>query len=338
MQLESAVEQFLEQRRLSGRAVNTICLYRRELTTWRRWREGQGLEAVTERIDLVELRGFFTYLRDTHTPHQDNPCRPAQVGKRLAPATIDSYWRTLRAFWRFLDGARLLTLEQREEFNPLQIPRPFVEEPPREACDDEIFDRLLAACGDGQTEHSARNRAICLLLYESGMRIAELCSMDDDRIWLTQFRARIRGKGGKWRPVFWQTRGASALARYILLRRGKSGGPQPLFRGCSSRNNGGRLTPDAVRNSIKRLAHDAGIKLPPGAPLHFLRHGFAHAALEHGADISEVSELLGHASLTTTMRYLREDEDGRQERYERIFSRAKRPARGGFRRSMTVNQ
>ena len=80
-----------------------------------------------------------------------------------------------------------------------------------------------------------------------------------------------------------------------------------------------------MRSLIKRIAADAGIALPKGAPLHCLRHGFAHAALGNGADISEVSQLMGHASIITTMEYLRDDDDRLHDAYDRIFRQTAKP-------------
>ena len=62
--------------------------------------------------------------------------------------------------------------------------------------------------------------------------------------------------------------------------------------------------------------------LPKGAPLHAIRHGFAHAAIEGGAQITDLADLLGHADLETTRIYLRNDDDRLEAAYQRIFSRA----------------
>jgi site-specific recombinase XerD len=132
----------------------------------------------------------------------------------------------------------------------------------------------------------------------------------------------ITGKGGKARPIFWQGGAAAALAEYLLLRRGRLGGDNPLFRGTSVRNPGGRLTTDAARAQIKRIAASVGITLPYGAPLHAFRHSYARRAIANGADISDVSQLMGHANIATTMIYLEEDQDRLAETYERIFGRS----------------
>ena len=100
------------------------------------------------------------------------------------------------------------------------VVKPEVVEPPRPYCDEQTLERLLSACGDGFDEESARNRAIILALYESGMRVGELCKLEDTYVNLRERWAQALGKGKQWRPVFWQPPGACALIRYVLLRRG----------------------------------------------------------------------------------------------------------------------
>jgi integrase/recombinase XerC len=197
-----------------------------------------------------------------------------------------------------------------------------VPEDPRPSIEESTIKRLLIACGDGSDEQSARNKAIISLLSETGMRISELCTLTDLVVEPQKKRARVlRAKGGKHRMVFWQPSGAAALARYLLLRRGKHGGP--LFRGCSVRNNGGAITPDLVRATLKRIAAEARIALPKGAPLHAIRHGFAHAAIDAGAQLTDLADLLGHADLETTRIYVRNDDDRLEQAYQRIFSRGR---------------
>src|SRR6185436_11445112 len=107
------------------------------------------------------------------------------------------------SFWIFLDNEELLTSRQARFFKNNRISIPEVVETPRPFCDPQTLVELLAACGDGFDEESARHRAIILLLYESGMRIGELCALEASHVLLRQRQAQVRGKGNRWRPVFW---------------------------------------------------------------------------------------------------------------------------------------
>jgi site-specific recombinase XerD len=116
------------------------------------------------------------------------------------------------------------------------------------------------------------------------------------------------GKGGKARPVPIAPLLDSVLDEYLVERRDRfpthdlDHPATPLFVDVRGR----RLSVDQVRYLIERLYVRAGIRahVPAGALVHALRHTFATQALEAGADVVELQELLGHASLETTRRYL----------------------------------
>jgi integrase/recombinase XerC len=303
-------------------APGTIRLYRRQLGVWQAWLQCQGRTQSVADLAIAEFRAFAAFLRDAYVPYSDARSSRKPSTYALSDNTQASYHRTLRAFWNFLanEPEAGLSSEQQRFFS--RIAAPSVPDDPRPSVDDDTIKKLLRACGDGNDEESARNKAIVLLLSETGMRISELCALTDRTTEVAKRRARIlRAKGGKHRMVFWQPPGAAALARYLLLRRGKTGGDAPLFRGCSIRNNGGEVTPDLVRSCLKRIAKQARITLPKGAPLHAIRHGFAHAAIDAGAQLTDLADLMGHADLETTRIYLRNDDDRLERAYQRIFSR-----------------
>ena len=309
LNVESAIVQFLDHRRVANRAPGTLRLYRRQLADWQDWLVDQQRPQVVADLAMRELRDFAAHLH----------------ARSLSENTRASYHRTLRAFWSFLATEDLISADQARFFT--RITAPSVPDDPRPSVGADVIKRLLIACGDGSDEASARNRAIVALLSETGMRISELCNLTDLVVEPAKRRARVlRAKGGKHRMVFWQASGAAHLARYLLLRSGKHGGP--LFRGCSPRNNGGEITPDLVRSALKRIATDARITLPKGAPLHAIRHGFAHAAIDNGAALSDLSQLLGHSDISTTMIYVRNDDDRLESAYQRIFSRTAPPRSG----------
>ena len=302
----AAILLFLRHRKSKNVARATTRLYTRLLRDWQEWRDGRTLPAALSSVTVEDFRGFLD----------------ERTGAGLTPNTVDSYRRTLRAFWRFLDGEGLLTEAQQGYWANGRIPRPLLSDPePRPYCDEETLGALLDACGDGTQEESARNRAILLLLWESGARVGEACSLTDGDMNHRERRALVLGKGRKRGYLFWGPRTASALLRYLALRRGRRGGS--LFRGCSSRNDGGPMTPNAVRLMVKHL----GAAVPKGAPVHFIRHGFAHQALDAGLDVTQVQQLMRHASAETTRRYLGERPDKLQALHRRVLGLEKAPHR-----------
>ena len=146
----------------------------------------------------------------------------------------------------------------------------------------------------------ARDRAVLLLMYGSGLRIAEALSLTGGDVPLGDILT-VTGKGGKQRvvPVLPIVREAVAdYARrcpYPLDRTG------PLFRGAK----GGPLGQGMVQKAMARGR--AALGLPATAPPHALRHSFATHLLGAGADLRSLQELLGHASLGSTQIYTKVD-------------------------------
>jgi site-specific recombinase XerD len=316
--LRDAIALFLEHRQHAGLSADTVRLYTRQLTTWRRWRSTHGYSTLLADITIDDLRAYMTYLQSEHLPHQENTHRPHQDAQ-LAPATVASIWRTIRALWNFLIDEQLLSDTQATFFLRKRIPAPKVPTQIRKTYDNATFKALLTAAAEQQRGpvRPVRDRAILLLLYDTGMRVAELCSLCDDDMNYAERQAVVMGKGDKQRYVFWTERTTAALLAYTAVRSGGAGGP--LFRGYGSRNSGGKLTADGVRGIIDRLARKAGIDLVDGAPVHALRHTFAHRFLDNGGDGLTLQQLLGHSSISTTQRYCLENPSGLRRAYRKAF-------------------
>lgn len=298
--IAEATELFLAHRRGRRLASTSILQYRSALVYWREWLERKEYPTNLEGITIDHIRGYVL----------------SSAERGLARNTVETRRRILRSLWYFLEGEGLLTEEQCRFWRNNRIPSvKGTDENYRPYCDDETINALLAGAGDGAEEESARNRAIILLLWDSGMRVAELCSLTDEIVDLANRRAVILGKGGKRATIFWGPQAGAAMMRYLTVRRGKRGGSLPFFRGCASRNDGGALTPDSIRHMIKKL----GVDLPKGAPVHFMRHGFAHRALDRGLDISQVQQLMRHSSIETTRRYLEERPDKLQDLHRKAL-------------------
>ena len=163
----------------------------------------------------------------------------------------------------------------------------------------------------------ARDRAVLLLMYGSGLRIAEALSLEGRDVPLGD-TLLVTGKGGKQRivPVLEITHAAVAAyceaCPYPLAPR------EPLFRGAK----GGPLAPGMVRKAMARARRALG--LPDSATPHALRHSFATHLLGAGADLRSLQELLGHASLGSTQIYTRVDTASLLENYRSAHPRAKK--------------
>lgn len=144
------------------------------------------------------------------------------------------------------------------------------------------------------TPSGLRDKALLELLFSTGLRVSELCSLDRDSIDLSRGEFTIRGKGEKVRLVFLSPEAADYLKQY---EKGRKDMDEALF----VNPNGGRLTTRSVERLVKKYSTKAGIgrRVTP----HTLRHSFATDLLQNGADIRSVQVMLGHANITTTQVY-----------------------------------
>lgn len=168
---------------------------------------------------------------------------------------------------------------------------------PRPASPDDI----LAMAGDIADSASedwvgARDWAVLLLLYGSGLRISEALDLTADVLPLSE-TLRVTGKRGKTRivPLLPQVR--EAIDHYITLCPHVMETDQPIFRG----KRGGPLSANLIRRVVQQARGKLGIS--DRTTPHALRHSFATHLLAGGADLRSLQELLGHASLSSTQVY-----------------------------------
>ena len=146
----------------------------------------------------------------------------------------------------------------------------------------------------------ARDRAVLLLLYAAGLRIAEALSLTGADLPLGE-RLTVTGKGGKQRVVPLLPIIREAVADYVARCPWPLTQSDPLFRGAK----GGALSQGVLQKATARARRALG--LPDSATPHALRHSFATHLLGAGADLRSLQELLGHASLGSTQIYTKVD-------------------------------
>lgn len=186
---------------------------------------------------------------------------------------------------------------------------------PRPVTPDEAVNIAELVDGLASTDWTgARDRAVLLLMYGSGLRIAEALSLTG-RERMPGEVLQVTGKGGKQRvvPVLPVTR--AAVAEYVRLCPWPLGDDGPLFRGAK----GGPLSPGMVQKAMAQARRALG--LPDTATPHALRHSFATHLLGAGADLRSLQELLGHASLGSTQIYTRVDAASLLENYRKAHPR-----------------
>ena len=275
--LQNAAEAFLTDCRIRKLSPNTIEFYREKLARFTAYAKSQKVNDL-DQADTDLLRRFFLWLEENgHNP-----------GGRHA------WFRTLRAFFRWMEN------ELEGYTSPLRkLKPPKVDVPPIEGASMDEVQVLLDACGNSFT--GLRDKAIILVLLDTGIRAGELLALDWPDIDLTAGKVIIRkGKGGKFRFVFLGRLARQALRKYAGQR--KDDHPA-VFIGVKRQE---RLTYGGLMIILNRRARQAG--LPQAPSPHDFRRAAALQMLRSGADVISVSRLLGHSSLEVTKRYLAQTE------------------------------
>ena len=301
MNLSDLKRQFLEYMEIEkGRALRTIENYDHYLTVFIEQTK------ITDPKDITneKVRDFRMWLNRQSTGNNRS------FGDTMKKKTQNYYLIALRTFLKFLTRRGITSLPAD------QIELAKVGERVIDVISAEELKRLLKAPDfEENPEKRARGHAILELLFSTGLRVSELCSLAND-IDLKKDEFAIRGKGGKIRVVFLSDEAKDAIKTYLSLRKDMS---DALFVKVSeeiSRNeklnvknnllqknkkSDEGLTRRTIERIVKRYATLAGItkKVTP----HVIRHCFATDLLSNGADIRSVQTMLGHANIMTTQIY-----------------------------------
>lgn len=285
---------------LRNASDHTRAAYERDLRQFLEWlRADLGHApclADLTRLDAKKLRRFMAARR-----------REGMSSRSLA-RTLSA----LRTFFRWLEEGDLVRNRTLAQMNlpkvPHGIPKPL---------NVDLAAKVVEGDAAAAEWIEARNTAVLLLLYGAGLRISEALALKradaplDGRDVL-----RILGKGDKERlvPVLPVTQ--QAIARYIVQCPFTLQPDAALFRG----EKGGPLSPRIIQLLMQRMREAMG--LPATATPHALRHSFATHLLSAGADLRQIQELLGHASLSTTQVYTEVDRDRLLAVYDKAHPRA----------------
>jgi integrase/recombinase XerC len=170
-----------------------------------------------------------------------------------------------------------------------------------------------------ETPLDARDKAMFELLYSSGLRLAELVSLDPMDMDFADASVRITGKGNKTRIVPLGSHAIAALKAWLAVREQVAKPDETaLFVG----KNGARISPRTVQTQLRQWAIKQGIS--SSVHPHMLRHSFATHVLQSSGDLRAVQEMLGHASISTTQVYTHLDFQYLAKIYDGAHPRAKK--------------
>jgi len=257
-------------------AQNSILAYGRDLTRFLGWVKSRPLGSLT----VHDLSEFIGTLSD----------------QNLAPASIARGIVAIRTFYKYLQ------LEGVTSENPAELlaTQKMWQRIPKVMTHSQV-DSLLAAPRRIE-KYAVRDRAMLEVLYATGCRVSEVCNLKVRDLSLAEKYLKCEGKGGKQRMVPVGSRAIAAIHNYCAELRGilASRNPQVPDELFLSRS-GKPMDRIMLWRLIKLYARRVGID--PKISPHALRHSFATHLLAGGADLRQVQEMLGHASIQTTQIY-----------------------------------
>jgi len=286
-ELSKLKREFLEYLEIEkGRNLKTVGNYERYLSRFFEFIDIKSPKDITDEA----IRTYRLWLNRQYSG--------VNVGgnkETLKKKTQNYYLIALRGFLKYL---------ARREINSLPPERIELAKIPERTIDiitNEELDRLLKS-PDGSDVKNLRDKAIFELLFSTGLRVSELCSLQKD-IDLSKGELSVRGKGDKVRVVFLSDEAKTTIKEYLEKRTDMDDALfvqiSPSSKNANKESN--RLTPRSVERIIKKYAIKSGIskKVTP----HIIRHSFATDLLENGADLRSVQVMLGHSNISTTQIY-----------------------------------
>jgi integrase/recombinase XerC len=272
-----------------------VAAYRRDISDFARYLSSEQVRDW-KLVDIQRVRAYAAWRH-----------RRGLSGRSLQRSLC-----ALRMFFRFLSEKDLVTNNPVQHVRAPRAPRKLPS-----VLDVDQMGRLLAI--ESEDALALRDRAMMELAYSSGLRLAELVSLDVANLDLAEGLVDVFGKGSKERRVPVGRFARDALERWLEARRDLTTMDEhALFVG----RHGKRLTPRAVQQRMRAWSLRLGLdrRVHP----HMLRHAFASHLLESSGDLRAVQELLGHADIGTTQVYTHLDFQHLAQIYDKTHPRAKK--------------
>ncbi len=296
--LHQLKREFLEYTEIEkGRSLKTVANYERYLDRFLAYSKLKDPAGITDDV-LREYRLWLNRQAATKT-------RDGRVATTLKKKSQNYYLIALRSFLKYCARRGVKT------YAPERIELAKVAERSLDLITIDELKRLMHAADEAANKgdlKGLRDKAIMELLFSTGLRVSELCSLSRD-LDLRADEFSVRGKGEKVRVVFLSESARQAMKKYLDKRVDMDDAlfvqtASPIKGKLEKRDKDGetlRLTSRTVERIVKHYATKAGIskKVTP----HVIRHSFATDLLQNGADIRSVQMLLGHANINTTQIY-----------------------------------
>ncbi|MAI77396.1 MAG: hypothetical protein CL917_00475 [Deltaproteobacteria bacterium] len=296
----------------------------------RHLRAERGFSVHTRRAYLSDVSQLADFATDSVDPDQVDAelirnWLASLYGAR-SPSTLGRRLAGVRAFFRFLQRGEHVALDPTAGLPAPKTPKGA----PRPLSVDDCF--ALADKGKSpsakkpsprQALAALRDNGIVELLYGTGIRVGELVALDVRDVDLNRGDVRVMGKGGKERIVPIPEQALLALENWLKVRSRPGVLSEPLFIVLRKVDAAEvkRLGARDIRRMLEKRGNQGGIqdRVHP----HRLRHSYATHLLDMGADLREIQELLGHASLSTTQKYTAVSVEHLRQVYDSAHPRAR---------------
>lgn len=268
------LQSFRRHLRAENKAERTIQTYTESLQRLADFLEAQGMPTDPAVVSREHVEAFISHLLERHKP-----------------ATAANRYRALQTFFRWLEGEGEITASPMAKMKPPAVP----ETPPAVVTDAQLV-RLFKAC-DGTDFTHRRDMAVLRLMFDTGMRRAELAGLKVVDLDLESSQAIVMGKGRRRRICPFGKKAAQALDRYLRAR------GRHEYAGCAELwiGRAGAMTDNGVYQIVRARAAQAGIV--DGLHPHQLRHTFAHVWLKSGGNEGDLMRLAGWRSREMVNRY-----------------------------------
>lgn len=292
-QLTSLIQGYRLCARTEGKSDKTVLITSTALNKLQRFLGESGYPADVTEIGVRELREFILYLQQVRAFEHHPYTEPQTRG--LSGHAINTYLRTIRAFWSWLVREEIITSNP---FCRVKIPKP-----PKKVMatfSDKQLTAMLKAINN-TTPAGFRDRTIMLMLLDTGLRASELVGLTMDNVNLEDGMVKVLGKGSKERIVPFGAKVQRILWKYLHKYRPQPA--NPLYPTLFLTASGNPITTDRLRTIIEKYALRAGIEGVRCSP-HTFRHTFAISYLRNGGDVFSLQRILGHSSLEVVSIYV----------------------------------
>lgn len=277
--VRALIDNFLQYLRYErNRSELTVKAYFMDLEMFRNYIKAQDEGLELEDVDSDLVRDWMEYMLDGGDS-------AASVCRRLS---------AVKSMYRFALSRKLVSRDPAHGLRGPKKHRPL----PQFLTENEMT-RLLDGLEWGDTFNDVRTRTILITFYETGVRASELVAMDDKNVDFVNQEIKVTGKRNRQRIIPFGEELGRTLKQYMEKRDAETGQSEcgALFTDAEGRRMNYSKVRQLVRNSLALVCN-----LKKRSP-HVLRHTFATALLNNGADIESVQKLLGHEKLSTTEIY-----------------------------------